>query len=171
MDKSNCTKSQFNNLTFCAIGFLVGNLGSFKIFYWNIFQKKLCNFQCQIGRTWIDGPPNCFAVLLYDWTSARRRDADSPAYATHRCFLGSIWLQWILTVPNDHGNWENQYEICLTWFHWANFEICLSQDFKRVLKKYLMPRSRMTFDPIFGIFGIFYDLCYPLFDQKVPICR
>ena len=89
--------------------------------------------------------------------------------SSHRCFLGSIWLQWILTVPNDHGNWENQYEIRLTWFHWANFEICLSQDFKRVLKKYLMPRSRMTFDPIFGIFGIFYDLCYPLFDQKVPI--
>ena len=49
-------------------------------------------------------------------------------------------------------------------------EIHLSQVFKRVTKKYMMLRSKMTFDPVFGIFGIFYDLIYPLIDPKVPFC-
>ena len=55
-------------------------------------------------------------------------------------------------------------------FPGADFEISLSQVFKWVFKIYMMSRFMTIFDPIFRIYGIFYDICYPFLDPKVPFC-
>ena len=56
----------------------------------------------------------------------------------HSRFLGSLWLQWILTLLHVQGSWMHQFEVHLAKFPGADFEISLSQVFKRVSKRYIM---------------------------------
>ena len=62
-----------------------------------------------------------------------------------------------------------QFDVHLTSFLCPLWEISLSQVFRRVFKKYMMCRLWTTFDPIFGIYGIFYDQWDPLQGVKVPL--
>ena len=63
-----------------------------------------------------------------------------------------------------------QFEVHLVKFSGALFEFCLLEVFKRVSKKYMMSWFMNIFDPIFGIYGIFYDKCYPSLDPKMFFC-
>ena len=79
-----------------------------------------------------------------------------------------FWFQWNLTIPYDQGWWECQYEVYLRQFHCKNPDLCISQDFKRVLWKYIISRYMTAFYTIFWFFGTFYDGQNHLCDLKVP---
>ena len=60
-------------------------------------------------------------------------------------------------MQHDQGYQMLQFEV-----HIAKFEIFKTLDFKQVFQKTHMTTFRVTFDPIFGIFGLFYDICNTL---------
>ena len=52
----------------------------------------------------------------------------------------------------------------------APCEIWQPWPFMQDLKKYMMQRSTTWFDPVFVIFGIFYNQCYLVRDPKMSFC-
>ena len=89
----------------------------------------------------------------------------------HSSVEGRKQIQWNLSIPHERGVlnasiWGTSRKILRSPF-WILF---IRSFFKRVSKKYMISWFVNIFDPIFGIYGIFYDQCYPSLDPKMLFC-
>ena len=125
---------------------------------------------CQVPTKRSSDFPQCTATTSFDrrWSDSAKAKGVCPAPPSHSSPRSVDLIPCKILSANEREQKMLQNEVYINKI-WREFlEIWQPWHLDRWFQKYHMTTSRITYDPIFGIFGTFYELCSHLFALIVP---